>query len=67
MVLLNQTGYFWNSSDNSTILLNGVNCELTYDQNLWMHNAMLFIILVMVGTSFGVFVASIFFEKWIGL
>jgi hypothetical protein len=60
-LLLNQTNYFWNASDTSDILLNGVNCELTYDPLLWMHNTMQYIVLSLVFIVIIVFITSIFF------
>lgn len=45
ILYLNSTKYFWNSSDWATFHLKGVNCELTYDSALWMHNVLKYIYL----------------------
>jgi hypothetical protein len=67
ILYLNSAQYFWNSSDWATFHLQGVNCELTYDQALWMHNTLKYVYLAEVLIAILVFAASIFFEKWIGL
>lgn len=45
----------------------GINAELTYNTNLWTHNAMQYVVLILICMMIIVFIASIFFEKWIGL
>jgi hypothetical protein len=66
-LLLNNTRYFWNASEALSTTLVGVNAELTYDTSLWLHNILQYIVLALVLGATGVIVASIFFEKWIGL
>lgn len=66
-LLLNNTAYFWNVSTTATSKLRGVNSELTYDDNLWIHNAMIYVVYVMVALAAILFLASLFVEKWIGL
>jgi hypothetical protein len=67
VLYLNSTKYFWNSSDWTTFKLKGVNCELTYDSALWMHNVLKYVYLALVIIAIIVFAVSLFFEKWIGL
>lgn len=45
IVLLNNTKYFWYASDWTAFKLKGVNCELTYDSALWMHNTLKYVYL----------------------
>lgn len=67
ILYLNSTKYFWSASDWATFHLKGVNCELTYDSAMWVHNVLKYVYLVMVIFAMIVFIVSIFFEKWIGL
>jgi hypothetical protein len=66
-LLFNNTAYFWNVSTIATSRLRGVNAELTYDDNLWIHNTMIYIVYVLVALVGIVFLAGLFVEKWIGL
>lgn len=61
IVYLNKTKYFWNNSDSSAFLLKGVNCEITYDNALWVHNVLQYVYLTMVLLALIIFIASIFF------
>lgn len=45
----------------------GANAELTFDDDLWIHNILRWIVLFLVIAAVVVFVVSIGFEKWIGL
>jgi cysteine-rich repeat protein len=64
---LASTGLFWYDSAASSYELNGVNCELTYQDNLWISTAFSYAFLGIVVASVGVGFGSMFCEKWVGL
>lgn len=47
--------------------MHGVNCELTFQNDLWMHNIMLYVVIGIVVIVLGIGAVSIFYEKWVGL
>lgn len=67
ILYLNSTSYFWNPSDWAIFALTGVNCELTYDQALWVNTVLKYFYLAWILLAIGIFITSVFYEKWIGL
>lgn len=59
--MFSTTNYFWYDSVNLNTQLKGANCELTYNDNLWMYSVMKYVFLGLVIIANCVFIASIFF------
>ena len=64
---LNNTNYFWSATNTVSLTLVGVNAEVTYDDHLWMHNILQWVVLFLVVAAVIVMIVSIGYEKWIGL
>lgn len=66
-ILFANTPYFWYNSTNHSFELNGANCELTYQDDIPMHNIFSYIMYATIAIVFIVVFVSIAYEKWIGL
>lgn len=64
---MNNTNYFWNMSSTAKTTYKGINAELTYKTQFWIHNSMKYLTYVLVVSAILVFMASVLVEKWIGL